>query len=229
MHYVIYIKPFSIHSYPQCVYRHWYPLCTEPFSCCAVSVLACACSTHEESCHMFQQVPVTRAPCFEALSLTVSPLENRGWLTCKQPCQGKTLKSLVGESAAEHYLHCDPWRTLSNSQREKSIWRGLQLQPRRANAIGHRADTSTFSMGGGGGGGTGTGGRISPAEPCVPLLGYVTGAGTWVVCWVWGEAWAKRTSCWDGRMMRRRSRTGWVARCKGVEKIKVTPQGNKET
>ena len=153
MHYVIYIKPFSIHSYPQCVYRHWYPLCTEPFSCCAVSVLACACSTHEESCHMFQQVPVTRAPCFEALSLTVSPLENRGWLTCKQPCQGKTLKSLVGESAAEHYLHCDPWRTLSNSQREKSIWRGLQLQPRRANAIGHRADTSTFSMGGGGGGG----------------------------------------------------------------------------
>lgn len=69
----------------------------QPFSHYILSVLPCPSWTHEESHHMFQQVPVTRAPCFEALSLTVSPLESRGWLTCKQPCQGKMLKSLVGE------------------------------------------------------------------------------------------------------------------------------------
>lgn len=154
---------------------------------CVVSALPCPSSTHEESCHMFQQVPVTRAPCSEALALTGSPLESRGGLTCKQPCQGKTLKSLVGESAMEPHLHRDPWRTLSNSQWEKSIRRGLQPEPGRANRIGHRAVAGTFSTGGGRSAWTGRGrrehwggGLKSPAEPCVLLLGYVTGAGAWV-------------------------------------------------
>lgn len=157
---------------------------------------------------MFQQALVTRAPCFEALFLAVSPLESRGWLTCKQPCQGKMLKSLVGESAVEHYLQCDPWRTqalhsLSDSQQEKSIWRGLQPQLRRAKGIGHRADTSTFSMGGRRVCGEGEGKRgeqegwIFPHKPRVLLLSDVTGAGTWAGGWVWEEAGAKRTSCWD--------------------------------
>lgn len=33
-----------------------------------------------------------------------------------------------------------------------------------------------------GGGARGTEGQISPAESCVLLLGYVTGAGTWAGC-----------------------------------------------
>lgn len=140
---------------------------------------------------MFQQVPVTRAPCFEALSLTVSPLESRGWLTCKQPCQGKTLKSLVGGkrvlwSTTYTVIPGGLRATHSGGNRSEeafslscSVLTGLAtgLTPARLAWLGRWS--------GGSEGGGGTGGWISPAEPCVPLLGYVTGAGTWVGCWVW--------------------------------------------
>lgn len=103
---------------------------------------------------MFQQVPVTRAPCFEALSLTLSPLARRGWLTCKQPCQGRTLKSLVGGALWSSTYTVIPGVPRATHSGEKSIWRGLQPEPWCANGIGHRADTSTFTWGrcrGGGG------------------------------------------------------------------------------
>jgi len=77
----------------ECCHLLWSKL----FSPFIVSELPCPIWTHEESCHMFWQVSVMRALCFVALSLTVSPLESRGWVTCKQPCLGKMLKSLVGE------------------------------------------------------------------------------------------------------------------------------------
>lgn len=77
MRYIFYINLFSIYTYLLRAYEHWYSLRSKPFSHYIVSVFPCHSSTHEESCHMFQQVPVTRALCFEALFNCMSIREQR--------------------------------------------------------------------------------------------------------------------------------------------------------